>query len=218
VGGKTSDAADDAEAEFSQQKLPTLLKAAGISAQNRRDILASERIQIPDLLAELARCHDPASNVRKPHVITPMNLLQGSFPDATWYDPSLWLKHIPDRILKKAGLVGDIQKKIPGRETSLDTDQGGNGKTLFPAFDIPEKHRQSWEGARGQLQLGMAKANFESWVRDMQLISARDQRFTFAVKNPYAREWLEERLSSTLCKLLSGSLGQDVQVDFVVQE
>jgi hypothetical protein len=216
VGGKTSDAADDAEADFSQTKLPALLQAAGISARNRRDILASERIQIPDLLAELARCHDPASNVRKPHVITPMNLLQGDFPVATWYAPRLWLKHIPGRILEQAQLLGDIQEKITPTSSNAKPVVSGNGKA--PPADIPAQHQQVWEGVRGQLQREMPRAHFESWVRDMQLLSTQDQQFTFGVQNNYARDWLEERLKTTLSRLLSGSLNQSIQVQFIVQE
>jgi chromosomal replication initiation ATPase DnaA len=64
----------------------------------------------------------------------------------------------------------------------------------------------------------MPRAHFESWVRDMQLLSTQDQQFTFGVQNNYARDWLEERLKATLSRLLSGSLNQSIQVQFIVQE
>jgi chromosomal replication initiator protein len=75
---------------------------------------------------------------------------------------------------------------------------------------------QAWQSALGQLQMEMPKAAFETWVRDTRIASYVDGLFTVSVRNAYARDWLESRLSSTVKRLLMGIMNRSVEVDFVV--
>jgi chromosomal replication initiator protein len=75
---------------------------------------------------------------------------------------------------------------------------------------------QAWQSALGQLQMEMPKASFDTWVRDTQIVSYADGLFTIAVRNAYARDWLESRLSSTVTRLLTGMMNRSVEVAFVV--
>ena len=75
---------------------------------------------------------------------------------------------------------------------------------------------QAWQSALGQLQMEMPKASFDTWVRDTQIASYDDGLFTVSVRNAYARDWLESRLSSTVTRLLMGIMNRSVEVDFVV--
>ena len=77
---------------------------------------------------------------------------------------------------------------------------------------------QAWQSALGQLQMEMPKASFDTWVRDTQIDSYEDGLFTIAVRNAYARDWLESRLSSTVTRLLMGIMNRNVDVAFVVQQ
>jgi len=76
----------------------------------------------------------------------------------------------------------------------------------------------AWQSALGQLQMDMPKASFDTWVRDTTLVSYQDDTFTIGVRNAYARDWLENRLSSTLTRLLTGIMNRDVDVQFVVAD
>lgn len=75
---------------------------------------------------------------------------------------------------------------------------------------------QAWKSALGQLQMEMPKASFDTWVRDTRLVSFDAGIVTVGVRNAYARDWLESRLSSTLTRLLMGIMNRDVDVRFVV--
>ena len=75
---------------------------------------------------------------------------------------------------------------------------------------------RAWQSALGQLQMEMPKASFDTWVRDTRLISYDDGVVTVGVRNAYARDWLENRLSSTVTRLMMGILNRDVNVQFVV--
>jgi hypothetical protein len=75
---------------------------------------------------------------------------------------------------------------------------------------------QAWQSALGQLQMEMPKASFDTWVRDTTLVSYDNGLFTIGVRNAYARDWLESRLSSTVTRLLMGIMNRTVDVAFAV--
>ncbi len=76
--------------------------------------------------------------------------------------------------------------------------------------------QQAWQTALGQLQLEMPKAAFDTWVRDAELITISEDVAQVGVQNAYARDWLDNRLKSTIAKLLTGSLNRPVDVTFQV--
>jgi len=75
---------------------------------------------------------------------------------------------------------------------------------------------QAWQSALGQLQMEMPKASFDTWVRDTRLVSYEDGQFTIGVRNAYACEWLESRLTSTVTHLLMGMMDREIEVAFIV--
>ena len=77
---------------------------------------------------------------------------------------------------------------------------------------------ESWQSVLGQLQMEMPRASFDTWVRDTQVASFDGKVLTVSVRNNYARDWLESRLTSTISRLLVGIMNQSVQVRFVVGE
>lgn len=76
---------------------------------------------------------------------------------------------------------------------------------------------QAWQSALGQLQMEMPKASFDTWVRDTRVVSFEDGLFTIGVRNAYACEWLQSRLTTTVTHLLLGIMNQPVEVQFVVE-
>jgi chromosomal replication initiator protein len=78
------------------------------------------------------------------------------------------------------------------------------------------KAEQAWHAAQGQLQVEMLKASFDTWVRDAELVTYEDGFFVIGVRNAYARDWLESRLTSTVTRLLTGIMNRTVGVRFIV--
>jgi hypothetical protein len=76
----------------------------------------------------------------------------------------------------------------------------------------------AWQSALGQLQMEMPKASFDTWVRDTHMVSDEDGQLIVGVRNAYARDWLESRLSSTVTRLLMGIMNRSVELQFVVAE
>src|SRR5687767_3218451 len=76
--------------------------------------------------------------------------------------------------------------------------------------------KQVWRAALGELQVSLSPANFETWLRDTQLVDVDDQRFRIAVPNGFAKDWLETRYRSLISQTLARIVGYSVQVEFVV--
>jgi hypothetical protein len=75
---------------------------------------------------------------------------------------------------------------------------------------------QIWQAALVELQLQMTKATFDTWVRDTQAISYKDGLFIVGVHDAPARDWLENRLLTTVERTLVGIIGHPVEVEFAV--
>ncbi len=85
----------------------------------------------------------------------------------------------------------------------------------MPGHDVSP--RQIWKTALGELQLLMTDANFNTWLRDTQVVSYQDGTFTVGVPSPYAREWLQQRFAGTVKRTLEGLLGATITLEFVLQ-
>lgn len=75
---------------------------------------------------------------------------------------------------------------------------------------------RAWLMTLHQLQMDMPKAAFDSWVRDTSFVSFEDGLFIVGTPNTYGREWLASRLTSTVTRLLTGILNQQIDVQFIV--
>jgi chromosomal replication initiator protein len=74
-----------------------------------------------------------------------------------------------------------------------------------------------WQAALGELELKMARATFDAWLRDTHCIGIENETtLVISVKNGYAVEWLENRLYPVIKRTLTRLSDQDVEARFVV--
>ncbi len=78
--------------------------------------------------------------------------------------------------------------------------------------------QQAWQSVLQQLQLDMAKASFDKWVRDTGVISFDGDVLTISAPSEAARDWLDARLKSTVQRLLIGILDREVAVQFAADQ
>jgi len=76
---------------------------------------------------------------------------------------------------------------------------------------------QLWQAALGQLELQLARPTFDTWMRDTQAISFEDGVLVVGVHSAYAKDWLENRLYSTIQRTVSEIARRTVSMRFVVQ-
>jgi hypothetical protein len=77
---------------------------------------------------------------------------------------------------------------------------------------------QIWQAALRELQLQMTKATFDTWVKNTRAISHEEGIFVIGVPDALARDWLENRLLTTVERTLVGIIGYPVEVKFAVLE
>lgn len=73
-----------------------------------------------------------------------------------------------------------------------------------------------WQTTLGQLQLQMTRATFDTWVKDTRIISHNDDQLVIGTKNPFAKDWLENRLTTTISRTVANVLGRPVSIQFEV--
>jgi len=74
-----------------------------------------------------------------------------------------------------------------------------------------------WEAAKGELQLQMTKATYDTWISNTFPLAYEDGTFIVGVHNTYAKEWLENRLLMIIKRTLIGLVNRTVEVKFVVK-
>src|SRR6267378_3373265 len=75
----------------------------------------------------------------------------------------------------------------------------------------PLNLKQLWHAALGELQLGLTKANYDTWFKDTAIVSEEDDVYLVGVPNAFAREWLENKYRQQVRDALRhpvGRLGQ----------
>src|SRR5450759_5985464 len=77
----------------------------------------------------------------------------------------------------------------------------------------PEK---AWQAAVVNLESELSRAAFNTWVKSVRLVSFDNDTFVIGCINTYGRDWLEDRLTTTLQRFLMGVTNREVKVRFVV--
>lgn len=75
---------------------------------------------------------------------------------------------------------------------------------------------RAWQQVLGQLRAQLNRADFETWVRDVQVVAYDGQVLTLGVSNAYARDWLAQHLRDEIEQHLRPLLAAPVQVVFRV--
>ena len=115
----------------------------------------------------------------------------------------------------------DFEGATVGR--SLEDDPNS---TNIPSFNNKLKENIStsaqaqkiWKTALAELALQMTKATFDTWVRASRAVDHRDGILYVQVHSPYAKDWLENRLDTTIRRTVTGIVGSSTEVRYVLPE
>ena len=213
--------------------------AAGVSITHRDELKGRNDIFPKDCWAMLAWAFSQ-ENIRKPGTIMAIDLLDGQRAPANWYNESAWTI-IPLEIRQAGGLTitvisSDTDQRNAGN-IARPSDAGLNSGSVIQGEDKQENQQslvairiskpdetitpqveQWWQSVQGQLKMEMPKAAFDQWVQDTAPLHFSDGILQIMAKTRISRQWLEERLSSTAIRLLSGIANQNISIEFVTRE
>ena len=185
-------------------------KAAGIINRHITLLKKTPGITGSDTWAMLAWCYS-RGDLRRPGFIAFENLLSGERASSDWYSPDRWNEYIPEPIRQKGGLIirgeevgGSQQKEVATRIYSIS-----NNVTDLKAVT-------AWETAYTQLAEEVSIANCKAYLVTAKLLTCENNIFTVGVPTSEARDWLEDRVSKTLVRLLTGICNHEILVKFVI--
>lgn len=143
-----------------------------------------------------------------------------------WLDYS---QKIPQNEVKKTRAAlfrygirtGVFPPELPDYNEYFNNDEDNTANE--PEIHLPNpqnKYAQHvWTIVLGQLKLEMPRASYDTWVRDTYALTLHGSLLIVCARNTYVRDWLKDRLSSMVSRLLVGILNQaDAKVQFVVGE
>jgi chromosomal replication initiator protein len=78
--------------------------------------------------------------------------------------------------------------------------------------------KQVWRAALGELQVSLSPANFETWLKDTELVEVDDNRYRISAPNGFARDWLDNRYRPLISQTLARVVGGSVQLEFIVAD
>lgn len=88
-------------------------------------------------------------------------------------------------------------------------------ETKITTYKItPEK---AWEAAIGQLKITMDKQTFSTLMGKSEFVKYENNTFFISVPNTFTRDWLEQRLTETVIRILSGIMEGQQFVQFVLE-
>jgi hypothetical protein len=77
---------------------------------------------------------------------------------------------------------------------------------------------RAWRAALGELQLQLTTSTYNTWLRPTVFLDYQSEIFIIGVEHAYAKDWLENRLSSTVRRTLRGVTGRPVDLIFIVAD
>lgn len=110
---------------------------------------------------------------------------------------------------------GKFADMVEEEGVSEDATQIGNTSVeLQPPTDT--RAVEIWSTSLGELQLQMTKATFDTWVKPAFAISYDRERaeLVIGVRNPYAKQWLENRLYGMIERTVQHVVGIATQIKF----
>jgi hypothetical protein len=85
------------------------------------------------------------------------------------------------------------------------------------ADGVPADVHRLWAGALAELQLQMARATFDTWLRGSRVIKAGDGCLTIAVRHAHAVDWLQNRLLPVVERTVARLEGRESKITFVTE-
>jgi chromosomal replication initiator protein len=78
------------------------------------------------------------------------------------------------------------------------------------------KPNEIWQAALGELQLQMTRETFTTWLKPTRAISFEDGTLIIGVENAYVKDWLSNRLLTTIQRTVTSIVGRTVEIRFIV--
>ncbi len=104
----------------------------------------------------------------------------------------------------------------PARDLSVAKEEEHHRNS--PHLQIYPMVRDAWKFTRAELQKTLARADFDTWVSNVEVIEVRGATIILGAANEYARAWLDANLTDAAERFLTDHMGFSMQVQFMVMD
>jgi len=229
-------------ARFSMHELALFLQQSGIPSHFRKEILQASQERQHAYMAWLLfaftaeSIHSPALFAAKRYreEVPPtayLELLQYPFPQVVD-----WLAGRDEEINPSiASVVADLRRgdayqkllhlgldqgKMPSLDSAWDAGSatGNVHRKTLPNPQIPQRVKDAWKFVCGDLQKTLIRADFDTWVRNVEVQAVRGEIIILGAANEYARAWLDANLTELVERFLAEHIGFSMHVQFIVMD
>jgi len=116
----------------------------------------------------------------------------------------------------QSGRSSDSQSRRSPQHLPLDSDLRFSNVTKIGG--PPAAPQNLWVSVLGQLQPQFRKQDFETWLRDTQVVSETDGEIVVGTANSHALAWLQDRAREPAKAAIEKMAGRPMSVRFVVLE
>jgi len=79
-------------------------------------------------------------------------------------------------------------------------------------------NKELWQSVLAQVQFSVSRANFATWFKNTKIISIEDGKTIISVENSFSKEWLSNKYSSLILKILRELKPEIKGIDFVINQ
>lgn len=151
------------------------------------------------------RCIEAAKYALGPDIDKPAGMFRWVLDNTDWFMNTL--NPVPDAP-QTSGKTNEIYEQT--------SDADGDVTEVDPLPYIDPERAAQWRSAFLQLELQLDKPNFDTWLRDAQLVGFEDETFVIGVRNKYAVDMLTYRLNRAVMRIMEDVVGAPVQMRFEV--
>ena len=176
-----------------------------------------ERADPDQALAWIAQAYDNRRALRFPPGLVYQSLKAGKEPRKEYFDHPE--DYLPDEYLDVIGWFED-DEAAPVVDVDAPAVQAEEIKQpADPSVQIEilpgHSALQAWQMAVDQIRQEMPRNAFEAYVAGAELIRLDGDEFIVWAPTQFARDWLADRLTSTMVRILTGICARVVRVTYV---
>lgn len=111
---------------------------------------------------------------------------------------------------------GETERTAHYESDHLEEIEALRTPATFTRLADDHKAVKLWKLVKDALQMEMARASFDTWIRDVIAVGFENKELTLLARNSYGRDWLENRMQPNIEAKLKAFTHEDIHLVLVI--